>query len=339
MTRLILGIETSCDETAAAVVGDGRRILSNVVATQIELHRPYGGVFPELASRQHILTLNPVIEQALAQAQVTWREIEAVAVTYGPGLAGSLLVGVNLAKGLAWAQGLPLVGVNHLEGHVYSNWLQTDANLPVGAFPILVLIVSGGHTELILMHDHGRYTRLGATLDDAAGEVFDKVARLLSLGYPGGPALQKAALGGDPQRFDLPVALRHDEKQRYNFSFSGLKTAVLRLTRALTADGGAVPTADVAASFQAAVADALVSKLLVAIDDFKVSQVCVCGGVAANAELRRQLTSRLPVPHAIPPIWLCTDNAAMIASAGFYRYAAGERSGWDLDVRPNLKLI
>jgi N6-L-threonylcarbamoyladenine synthase len=339
MTRLIFGIETSCDETAAAVVGDGQRILSNVVATQIDLHRPYGGVFPELASRQHILTLNPVIEQALAQAQVTWRDIEAVAVTYGPGLAGSLLVGVNLAKGLAWAQGLPLVGVNHLEGHVYSNWLQTDANLAPGAFPILVLIVSGGHTELILMHDHGRYTRLGATLDDAAGEVFDKVARLLGLGYPGGPALQKAALSGDPQRFDLPVALRHDEKQRYNFSFSGLKTAVLRLTRTLTADGGAVPTADVAASFQAAVADALVSKLLVAIDDFKVSQVCVCGGVAANAELRRHLTSRLSVPHAIPPIWLCTDNAAMIASAGFYRYAAGERSGWDLDVRPNLKLI
>ncbi len=339
MTRLILGIETSCDETAAAVVGDGQLILSNVVATQIELHRPYGGVFPELASRQHILTLNPVIEQALAQAQVTWRDIEAVAVTYGPGLAGSLLVGVNLAKGLAWAQGLPLVGVNHLEGHVYSSWLQTGANSAPDAFPILVLIVSGGHTELILMHDHGRYTRLGATLDDAAGEVFDKVARLLSLGYPGGPALQKAAMSGDPQRFELPVALRHDEKHRYNFSFSGLKTAVLRLTRTLTADGDALPTADVAASFQAAVADALVSKLLAAIDDFKVSQVCVCGGVAANAELRRQLTSRLPVPHAIPPIWLCTDNAAMIASAGFYRYAAGERSGWDLDVRPNLKLI
>ena len=338
MTRLILGIETSCDETAAAVVGDGQHILSNVVATQIDLHRQYGGVFPELASRQHILTLPPVIEEALAQAHVTRQEIEAVAVTYGPGLAGSLLVGVNLAKGLAWAWGRPLVGVNHLEGHVYSNWLQAGANKAPVAFPVLVLIVSGGHTELILMHEHGRYTRLGATLDDAAGEVFDKVARLLGLGYPGGPALQKAAADGNASAFDLPVALRHDEKHRYNFSFSGLKTAVLRLTQVLRAEGGALPVADLAASFQAAVADALVSKILVAVGDFKVNQVCVCGGVAANAELRRQLAARLPVPHAIPPIWLCTDNAAMIASAGFHRYALGEQSGWDLDVRPNLKL-
>lgn len=338
MTRLILGIETSCDETAAAVVGEGQHILSNVVATQIDLHRQYGGVFPELASRQHILTLPPVIEEALAQAHVTRQEIEAVAVTYGPGLAGSLLVGVNLAKGLAWAWGRPLVGVNHLEGHVYSNWLRAGANKAPVAFPVLVLIVSGGHTELILMHEHGRYTRLGATLDDAAGEVFDKVARLLGLGYPGGPALQKAAVDGNPNAFDLPVALRHDEKHRYNFSFSGLKTAVLRLTQVLRAEGGALPVTDLAASFQTAVADALVSKILVAVGDFKVNQVCVCGGVAANAELRRQLTARLPVPHAIPPIWLCTDNAAMIASAGFHRYALGEQSGWDLDVRPNLKL-
>ncbi|MBK9095220.1 MAG: tRNA (adenosine(37)-N6)-threonylcarbamoyltransferase complex transferase subunit TsaD [Anaerolineae bacterium] len=338
MTRLILGIETSCDETAAAVVGDGQHILSNVVATQIDLHRQYGGVFPELASRQHILTIKPVIEQALTTAQVGWQDIAAVAVTYGPGLAGSLLVGVNAAKGLAWARALPLIGVNHLEGHIYANWLRAGGNTAPPVPPVLVLIVSGGHTELILMHEHGRYTRLGATLDDAAGEVFDKVARLLGLGYPGGPALQRAAEGGRAQAFDLPLALRHDPKHRYNFSFSGLKTAVLRLTQALKADGAALPVADLAASFQRAVAEALVARILVAVDDFKVSQVCVCGGVAANVELRRQLAARLPVPHAVPPIWLCTDNAAMIASAGFYRYAAGQRSAWDLDVLPNLKL-
>ncbi len=338
MTTLILGIETSCDETAAAVVRDGQHILSNVVATQMDLHRQYGGVFPELASRQHILTIIPVIEQALADAQVSLRDIAAIAVTHGPGLAGSLLVGVNAAKGLAWARGLPLIGVNHLEGHIYSNWLQTGAKTAPTAFPVLVLIVSGGHTELILMHDHGQYTRLGATLDDAAGEVFDKAARLLGLGYPGGPAIQKAAAGGRAQAFDLPQALRHDPKHRYNFSFSGLKTAVLRLTQTLREDGAALPVADLAASFQRAVAEALVAKVLIAVDDFKVRQVCVCGGVAANADLRQQLAVRLPVPYAIPPIWLCTDNAAMIASAGFYRHAAGQRSAWDLDVLPNLKL-
>ncbi len=339
MTTLILGIETSCDETAAAVVADGQQILANVVATQSDLHRRYGGVFPELASRQHILTITPVVQQALAQAQVGWPEIGAIAATFGPGLAGSLLIGVNAAKGLAWARNLPLVGVNHLEGHIYSNWLRVGETPPPAKFPVLVLIVSGGHTELILMHAHGRYTRLGATLDDAAGEVFDKAARLLGLEYPGGPALQKAAATGNPHAFDLPVALRHDAQHRYNFSFSGLKTAVLRLTQSLAQDGqGALPVADLAASFQAAVADALTTKLLYAIEDFKVEQVCVCGGVAANAELRRQLQERLPVPHAIPPIWLCTDNAAMIASAGFHRFQAGQRSGWDLDVQPNLKL-
>ena len=248
-TTLLLAIETSCDETAAAVVADGRAILSNVVASQIDLHRRYGGVFPEVASRQHVLSIVPVIEEAMQQAGAGWNDLAAVAVTEGPGLAGSLLVGVNAAKGLAFSRGLPLVGVNHLEGHVYSNWLapwmgeresgragerekERERERPDAAgFPVLVLIVSGGHTELVLMEDHGQYRRLGGTLDDAAGEAFDKAARLLGLPYPGGPVVQRAAEGGDPTRFDLPRAVMNNPDHRYNFSFSGLKTAVLRLVR------------------------------------------------------------------------------------------------------------
>lgn len=339
MATLILGIETSCDETAAAVVADGRQLRANVVASQIDLHRQYGGVFPELASRQHVLTIMPVIEQAMAEAHVTWQDLDGIAVTYGPGLAGSLLVGVNAAKGLAWTHNLPLIGINHLEGHIYSNWLEVGANTPPTTFPVLVLIVSGGHTELILMHDHGRYTRLGATLDDAAGEVFDKIARLWGLGYPGGPVLQNTAVGGNAAQYHLPRALRHDPEHRFDFSFSGLKTATLRLTRTLEAEGQPLPLADLAASFQDAVADALISKILVAMETYEVQHVCVCGGVAANAELRRQLAARLPIPHSIPPIWLCTDNAAMIACAGHYRLQAGFTSGWELDALPNLKLV
>jgi N6-L-threonylcarbamoyladenine synthase len=390
----ILAIETSCDETAAAVVMDGRRILSNVVASQIDLHRRYGGVFPEVASRQHVLSLAPVVEQALSEAAVAWTDLDAVAVTEGPGLAGSLLVGVNAAKGIAFMRGLPLVGVNHLEGHVYSNWLipevrerraegggrKSDSSLAIdrspltidhSPFPILVLIVSGGHTELVLMEDHGQYRRLGGTLDDAAGEAFDKVARLLGLAYPGGPSVQRAAEGGDAGRFDLPVALANRPEHRYNFSFSGLKTAVLRLVEEQGADRGqwavgseqlAVSSGqwtggrgqsgtdgekateesrwirDMAASFQAVVAEALVSKTLRAAEDFDVALVCVCGGVAANQELRRQLAARLTIPYAIPPIWLCTDNAAMIGAAAHYRFQAGLRSGWDLDVKARLPL-
>lgn len=339
MTTLILGIETSCDETAAAVVVDGRQVRANVVASQIDLHRQYGGVFPELASRQHVLTIVPVIEQTMAEAQVAWQDLNGIAVTCGPGLAGSLLVGVNTAKGLAWSHNLPLIGVNHLEGHIYSNWLEVGTNTPPTSFPVLVLIVSGGHTELILMHDHGRYTRLGATLDDAAGEVFDKIARLWDLGYPGGPVLQKTAAGGIATRYHLPRALRHDPEHRFDFSFSGLKTATLRLTRTLEAEGQPLPLADLAASFQDAVADALISKILAAMETYEVQHVCVCGGVAANAELRRQLATRLPIPYSIPPIWLCTDNAAMIACAGHYRLQAGNTSGWELDALPNLKLV
>ncbi len=354
---LLLAIETSCDETAAAVIENGRLIRSNVVASQIDLHRRYGGVFPEVASRQHVLSIAPVIEEALSKAAVTWTDLDAIAVTEGPGLAGSLLVGVNAAKAIAFMRGLPLVAVNHLEGHVYSNWLQpktarsnnenselTIVNCQLSIhnsqFPILVLIVSGGHTELVLMEDHGQYRRLGGTLDDAAGEAFDKAARLLGLTYPGGPMVQRAAEGGNPQAFALPRALLKDPAHRYNFSFSGLKTAVLRVVREQGADGGLEDGAirDIAASFQTAVADALVTKTKQAAEDFGVARVCVCGGVAANGELRRQLAERMTLPYSIPPIWLCTDNAAMIGAAAHYRFVAGMRAGWDLDVKARLPL-
>ncbi|HEX9029953.1 MAG TPA: tRNA (adenosine(37)-N6)-threonylcarbamoyltransferase complex transferase subunit TsaD, partial [Anaerolineales bacterium] len=255
----ILGIESSCDETAAAVVENGREILSGVVASQAELHAQFGGVFPEVASRQHIRTIYPVLEQALQQAHLKINDVDAIAVTRGPGLPGSLVVGLNAAKGLGLASGLPLVGVNHLEAHVYSAWLYDSDELPTPEprFPLIALIVSGGHTELLLMSDHLKYRRLGATLDDAAGEAFDKVARLLGLSYPGGPSIQKASEDGDPKAFDFPRAWLEDS---YNFSFSGLKTAVLREVRRMEDHNRSLPVADLAASFQAAVVDVLVGK-------------------------------------------------------------------------------
>ncbi len=345
---LILGIETSCDETAAAVVADGRIMLSNVVASQIELHRQYGGVFPEMASRQHVLAIMPVVEQALRDADVGWEQLDALAVTRGPGLAGSLLVGVNAAKGMAWARGMPLVAVNHLEGHVYSNWIEAEGNSPDKQFPLLVLIVSGGHTELIAMHDHGEYERLGGTIDDAAGEAFDKVARLLGLGYPGGPAIQKAAEMGDPTAFALP---RARPRGPFDFSFSGLKTAVLRQVqkaegdesegRKLTPGQGLAPAfvADMAASFQQAVVDVLVDKTLAAAEAIEAAEICVCGGVSANLALRRAFRERSPRPVSIPPLYLCTDNAAMIAAAAYYRMQAGQTTTLDFDVSANLPLV
>ena len=351
---LILAIETSCDETAAAVIEDGHVIRSNVVASQIDIHQQYGGVFPEIASRQHVFDIVPVIQASLDSAAIQWNDLAALAVTSGPGLAGSLLVGVNTAKAIAWARELPVIAINHLEGHLYSNWLDqggkikaeaiTRPSLPEldaagQAFPLLVLIVSGGHTELILMHGHGRYERLGATLDDAAGEAFDKVARLIGLGYPGGPALQAASEGGDPRRFDFPRGLTNyaiQPEHRYNFSFSGLKTAVLRQVREF--GDRPLPVGDLAASFQAAVVDVLVNKTAYAADALGVKRVCVCGGVAANKALRDAARERLTVPVSIPPLFLCTDNGAMIGAAAHYRLLEDGPSALDFDVEPNLTL-
>jgi N6-L-threonylcarbamoyladenine synthase len=351
---LILGIETSCDETAAAVVADGREIKSSVVASQVDIHRRYGGVFPEVASRQHVLSILPVIDRALDEAGIGSGEeggpslaeqgIAAVAVTYGPGLAGSLLVGVNAAKGLAWGQGLPLIGVNHIEAHIYGNWLVEG---PPPEFPLVCLVVSGGHTELIQMADHGQYRRLGGTLDDAAGEAFDKVGRLLGLPYPGGPAIQEAARDGNPDAFRLPRAWLPGT---YDFSFSGLKTAVLHAVQKFeprdnmrsSAQGPtvvrALPVADLAASFQAAAVDVLVEKACQAAEEFEARTLLLAGGVAANELLRGEIEGRCPVPVRYPPLSLCTDNAAMIASAGYFYLQAGRQAGWDLDVLPNLKL-
>jgi len=333
----LLGVETSCDETAAAVVEDGRLILSNIVASQIDLHARYGGVFPEVASRQHILTIYPVVEQALQQAHIHLAEVDAIAVTRGPGLPGSLAVGVNMAKGLALAGGLPLVGINHLEAHLYSAWLysQDGQPEPEPEFPILALVVSGGHTELVLMEGHLTYRRLGATLDDAAGEAFDKVARLLGLEYPGGPAIQNAADKGNPRAFDFPRAWLEDT---WDFSFSGLKTAVLREVQRIQQRGQPLPVADLAASFQAAVVDVLVGKALKAAQTFKVHDILVVGGVSANLTLRQSIHARSTSRVHIPPIWLCTDNAAMVAGAGYYRFAAGHRDGLEVDVLPNWPL-
>jgi N6-L-threonylcarbamoyladenine synthase len=352
---LILAIETSCDETAAAVIENGHRIRSNIVASQIEIHRPYGGVYPEIASRQHMLDLVPVIRRALEDSGAAFSDLSAIAVTRGPGLAGSLLVGVNAAKAIAWSRGLPIVAVNHLEGHLYSNWLDEGVQLDLTtvvqpslpaldarsqAFPLLVLIVSGGHTELILMQHHRAYRRLGATLDDAAGEAFDKVARLLGLSYPGGPAVQRAGEDGNPAAFDFPRALTNFAAQpehRFNFSFSGLKTAVLRQVRDLGADR--LPIADLAASFQQAVVDVLVVKTADAAHECGVERVCVCGGVAANRALRSAMAERLPVPVSIPPLFLCTDNAAMMGAAAHYQLIAEGATPLDFDVEPDLGLV
>lgn len=327
----VLGIETSCDETAAAVVADGRRILSNVVASQVEIHARYGGVVPEVASRQHLLTIAPVIEHAMVSASVSWRDINVVAVTNGPGLAGSLLVGVNVAKSIAVAHHLPLVGINHLEGHIYANWL-VEGESP--AFPALCLIVSGGHSDLVLMSDHGQFERLGRTRDDAAGEAFDKAARVLGVGYPGGPAMEKAAKGGNAS-LALPRAWL---KGTDDFSFSGLKTGLLHLVQERGIKPGDSAVVDAAASFQEAVAEVLAVKTVEAAERLGVKNIVVSGGVAANKLLRQYLLEKSPVPVFIPPISLCTDNAAMIASCGYYRFQSGYAGGLDLDVVSGLAI-
>jgi N6-L-threonylcarbamoyladenine synthase len=347
MTR-ILGIETSCDETAAAVVEDGRAILSSVVATQIDLHARYGGVFPELASRAHVEAIGAVIEQALDEARTPLHTLDAIAVTRGPGLVGSLLVGINAAKGLALAADKPLLGIHHLEGHVYSLWL-AEPQRPI-VFPVVVLIVSGGHTELLLMTGHGQYQRLGGTLDDAAGEAFDKVGRLLGLPFPGGPHIEKAAQTGNPAAFAFPKA-RTDLS--YDFSFSGLKTAVMReatvapsaaARRGKLREGARSPREsaqlradvsipDLAASFQRAAVEVLAEKTVRAAKAFGAGEILVAGGVSANTALRQALRAESDLPVRCPPLALCTDNAAMIAAAAYYRWEAGLRSPLDFDVR------
>jgi N6-L-threonylcarbamoyladenine synthase len=331
----ILAIESSCDETAAAVLENGRILLASTVASQMEIHARYGGVYPEVASRQHVLSIMPVVEDALAQAHLSLENINAIAATRGPGLAGSLVVGLNAAKGLALGSGLPLIGVNHLEGHIYSAWVYKfgENPFPEPDFPLLALLVSGGHTELNLMEGHLQYKRLGSTLDDAAGEAFDKVARMLDLPYPGGPSVQKAAEQGDPEAFKFPRAWLDGT---WNFSFSGLKTAVLREVKNI--EGGLIPTADLAASFQAAVVDVLFQKTIQAAREFNVQNIIIGGGVSANKPLREAFQSQNEFPINIPPLSLCTDNAAMVAAAGYYRYAFDHKDGLEIDVLPTWPL-
>ena len=327
----ILGIESSCDETAAAIVEDGSRIISNVVASQIDIHARYGGVVPEVASRQHLLTIMPVINEAMTKA--TWQDINGIVVTFGPGLAGSLLVGVNVAKAIALAQNLPIAGVNHLEAHIYANWLDSSPS-PSGEkgrvnFPCLCLIVSGGHSDLVLMTGHGQFEKLGRTRDDAAGEAFDKAARILGLGYPGGPAIEQAARSGIPC-LPLPRAWL---KESHDFSFSGLKTALWHLV-----NRGEISVADAAASFQLAIVDVLVAKTIEAAKQLRVEQILLSGGVAANKILTQHFLANSPIPVLIPPPHLCTDNAAMVAACGYYHFQTGKTSGYDLDVVPSLSI-
>lgn len=332
---IILGIETSCDETSAAVLVNGKELTSHIISSQIDTHQKYGGVVPEIASREHCLHIRAVVEEALHEAEVSFTDLSAIAVTYGPGLVGSLLVGVAAAKAMAYAAGIPLIGVNHLEGHIYANFLE-HRDLE---FPLMALLVSGGHTNLILFKDHLDYEVLGRTKDDAAGEAFDKVARTLGLGYPGGPYIQEAATLGNPQAFDFPRALL--EKESLDFSFSGLKSAVLNTLNSAKMKGEVLNTPDIAASFQAAVIDVLVEKSIRALDRFPVKTFALAGGVAANSNLRKALEKELlrrNLPFVYPSNKLCTDNGAMVAIAGYYRFLAGDVASWKLNAIPGLSL-
>lgn len=392
----ILGIESSCDETGAAIVQDGRYLLSNVVASQVEIHDRYGGVVPEVASRQQLASILPVIETALEKAGCAWEDIDAIAATYGPGLAGSLLVGLTAGKALALARGLPFLGVNHLEAHIYANWLRKGVPAPTQTddradwayqegdpvFPLICLVISGAHSELVLVREHGHYELLGRTRDDAAGEAFDKVARILGLGYPGGPAIQQAAQKAEMelQQQKKPVALARAAyrlprawlRGTYDFSFSGLKTAMLHLAEGVSgvhstqqsassaeqrgegkqvsqytrmgtqaAQRGSPNISMLASSFQEAVVDVLAVKTRLAAQEYHVKQVMLAGGVAANLSLRTRLEQELlplRIRLSYPPIEFCTDNAAMIASAAFFHLSRGETSDLNLDVHPGLSL-
>ena len=338
----ILGIETSCDETAAAVIEDGTKIHSNIVASQAELHSRTGGIVPEVASRQHLVAVVPVVRQALEDARIGLRDLDGIAVTHGPGLAGSLLIGVNAAKGLALAEGLPFIGINHLEGHIYGTWLEGVDPAADPGFPLLCLVASGGHTDLILMAGHGRFTLVARTRDDAAGEAFDKAARVLGLGFPGGPAIQRVSsmsTGREP-RFPRPRV-----KDSMDFSFSGLKTALVRRAeeKGMYPNPEGVPldpqeVANVAGAFQEAVVDCLVLRAVEAVVKYKTNGVLLVGGVAANTLLRKELAERSPVVVVAPRPELCTDNGAMIGAAAYFHLRDGGRHQWDLDVVPDLKL-
>lgn len=322
----VLGIETSCDETAVAIVEDGSKILSSIVASQVEIHARYGGIVPEVASRQHLITLLPALQSAFTQAGMALEDMHGIAVTMGPGLPGSLLTGLNLAKSLALSKSLPLIGINHLEGHIYANWLEGGPP----SFPAICLIISGGHTELVFLQNEGQYKRLGHTRDDAAGEAFDKVARLLELGYPGGPAIEKVTQGLSKKG---PVFTRPWLPGTHDFSFSGLKTAVLRL-----AEERKFPREQIAAAFQNAVVEVLVEKTLRAADETQAREVLLAGGVACNSKLRQTFEKRCHLPLRIPRPGLCTDNAAMIACCGYFHLERGERDDYSLDAHPSLQL-
>lgn len=332
---LILGIESSCDETAAAVVKNGRTVLSNIISSQIDLHTLYGGVVPEIASRKHMEQINQVIEQALSQAQVTLDDIDAVAVTYGPGLVGALLVGVAEAKAIAYARKLPLVGVHHIEGHISANYIENPDLEP----PFMCLVVSGGHTHLVLVEDYGRYNILGYTRDDAAGEAFDKVARAVGLGYPGGPKIDKLAKEGDKHAIEFPRA--KVEGAEFDFSFSGLKSAVLNYINVCEMKSEAINKADLVASFQNAVVDSLVTRAIGAAKKYAMNKLAIAGGVASNSALRKAMTEGCEaneITFYSPSPVFCTDNAAMIGVAGYYEFIHGKRHGLDLNAVPNLKL-
>lgn len=332
---LILAIETSCDETAASVVRNGREVLSNVIYTQIALHTRYGGVVPEIASRKHIEKINQVIENALAEAEVTLQDITAIAVTYGPGLVGALLVGVSEAKAISFARGIPLVGVHHISGHISANYIEYPELQP----PFICLVASGGHSHLVVVRDYGEYEIIGRTRDDAAGEAFDKVARAIGLGYPGGPKIDKLSREGNPDAIPFPRAKVGESE--YDFSFSGLKSAVLNYLNSCQMKGQEVNQADVAASFQKAVIDVLVEHSLHAVEEFGFDKFAIAGGVASNSSLRQafgQECVKRNITFYHPSPVYCTDNAAMIGVAGYYEYMRGVRHGYDLNAVPNLKL-
>ena len=332
---VILAIESSCDETAAAVVKNGREVLSNIISSQIALHTLYGGVVPEIASRKHIEKINQVIEEALKQANMTLDEIDAIGVTYGPGLVGALLVGVAEAKAIAYAAKKPLIGVHHIEGHISANYIENKDLEP----PFACLVVSGGHTHLVVVEDYGKYKILGRTRDDAAGEAFDKVARAIGLGYPGGPKIDKLSKEGNPEAITFPRA--HIAESVYDFSFSGLKSAVLNYLNGAKMKGEEIVAADVAASFQKAVTDVLVEHAMMAVKEYGFDKLAIAGGVASNSTLRREMElacEKNNVKFYHPSPILCTDNAAMIGAAAYYEYLAGTRHGLDLNAIPNLRL-